>query len=87
MNAADSQRLLQHIRRLAGDPPGAATDGELLQRYLVSHEEAAFAALIRRHGAMVFSVCQSVLRQRQDAEDAFQAAFLILAQGWLHPPS
>jgi RNA polymerase sigma factor (sigma-70 family) len=80
MNAADSQRLLQHIRRLAGDPPGAATDGELLQRYLISREEAAFAALVRRHGAMVFAVCQSVLRQRQDAEDGFQAAFLILAR-------
>jgi RNA polymerase sigma factor (sigma-70 family) len=80
MNTADSQRLLQHIRRLAGDPSGAPSDGELLQRYLVARDEAAFAALMRRHGPMVFSVCQSVLRQRDDAEDAFQAAFLILAR-------
>jgi hypothetical protein len=80
MNAADSQRLLQHIRRLAGDPSGQLSDGELLRRYLAAREETAFATLMRRHGPMVFSVCQSVLRQRADAEDAFQAAFLILAQ-------
>jgi RNA polymerase sigma factor (sigma-70 family) len=80
MNVADSQRLLQHIRRLAGDPSGTPSDGELLRRYLAARDEAAFAALMRRHGPMVFSVCQSVLRQRDDAEDAFQAAFLILAR-------
>ncbi|MGH7174185.1 MAG: sigma-70 family RNA polymerase sigma factor [Gemmataceae bacterium] len=80
MNAADSQRLLQHIRRLAGDPQSTPSDGELLRRYLDAGEEAAFAALVRRHGSMVFSVCQSVLRQRPDAEDAFQATFLILAR-------
>ena len=79
MNAANSERLLQHIRRLAGDPPDAP-DGELLHRYRESREEAAFTALMRRHGPMVFSVCQSVLRRREDAEDAFQATFLILAQ-------
>ncbi len=80
MNAADSQRLLQHIRRLAGDPPGTPSDGELLQRYVDGRDEAAFAALMRRHGAMVFAVCQSVLRQHHDAEDASQATFLILTQ-------
>ncbi|MGH7221773.1 MAG: RNA polymerase sigma factor [Gemmataceae bacterium] len=80
MNAADSQRLFQHIRRLAGDPPNTPCDGELLRRYLERRDDAAFAALVRRHGQMVFSVCQSVLRQRQDAEDAFQATFLILAR-------
>jgi RNA polymerase sigma factor (sigma-70 family) len=80
MNAADSQRLIQHIRRLAGDPQSTLSDGELLRRYLIAQDEAAFTALVRRHGPMVFSVCQSVLRQRHDAEDAFQAAFLILAR-------
>lgn len=80
MNDANSQPLLQHIRRLAGDPPGAPSDGELLRRYLERRDESAFAALVRRHGPMVFAVCQSVLRQRHDAEDAFQAAFLILAR-------
>ena len=80
MNAADSQRLLQHIRRLAGDPLGLPSDSELLRRYLERRDESAFAALMRRHGSMVYSVCQSVLRQGHDAEDAFQATFLILAQ-------
>src|SRR5579883_2508035 len=80
MNTAGSQRLLQHIRCIAGDPSGTPSDGELLRRYLAVRDEAAFAALMRRHGPMVFSVCQSVLRQRDDAEDAFQAVFLILAR-------
>jgi RNA polymerase sigma factor (sigma-70 family) len=80
MNATDNQRLLQHIRRLAGDPADTLSDAELLRRYLTDSEEAAFTALVRRHGPMVFAVCQSVLRQRDDAEDAFQAAFLILAR-------
>ncbi len=80
MNAANSERLVQHIRRLAGDPPGTPSDGELLRRYRETRDQAAFAMLMRRHGPMVFSVCQSVLRQSQDAEDAFQATFLILMQ-------
>ncbi len=80
MNAANSERLLQHIRRLAGDPSGAPSDAELLRRYREAGEHAAFAALMRRHGPMVYSVCRSVLRQGQDTEDAFQATFLILMQ-------
>lgn len=80
MNAADGQRLVQHIHRLAGANSAARSDGELLRRYLDAGDQAAFAALMRRHATMVFSVCHSVLRQRDDAEDALQAAFLILAQ-------
>src|SRR5579875_2276608 len=80
MNAANSERLVQNIRRLDGDPPGTPSDGELLRRYRETRDQAAFAMLMRRHGPMVFSVCQSVLRQSQDAEDAFQATFLILMQ-------
>ena len=78
MNAANSERLLQYIHRLAGDSPDTS-DGELLCRYRDAGDQAAFTALMRRHGPMVYAVCQSVLRQRDDAEDAFQAAFLILA--------
>ncbi len=79
MNSANSERLLQYIHRLAGDPP-STSDGELLCRYRDAGDPAAFTALMRQHGPMVYAVCQAVLRQRDDAEDAFQATFLILAQ-------
>ncbi|MBL8794407.1 MAG: sigma-70 family RNA polymerase sigma factor [Planctomycetia bacterium] len=59
---------------------GPQSDGELLQRFLVERNEAAFDVLVRRHSAMVLRVCQRVLQQRQDAEDAFQATFIVLAR-------
>jgi RNA polymerase sigma factor (sigma-70 family) len=63
---------------------GSLSDGELLDRFVsggATDAESAFGALIRRHGSMVFSVCRSVLRDRHEAEDAFQATFLVLARG------
>ncbi len=71
-------------------------DGQLLARFAADRDEAAFEALIERHGAMVLTTCRAVLRNEHDVEDAFQATFLVLAQkagsirgsdalgGWLH---
>jgi RNA polymerase sigma factor (sigma-70 family) len=72
-------RVLKHLRHvldkqtLAGD-----SDAELLNRFLRRRDEAAFEAIMRRHGPMVFGVCWRVLRHEADAEDAYQAVFMVL---------
>jgi RNA polymerase sigma factor (sigma-70 family) len=95
---ADSiaQVLSQVQRWTSSSAGGNVSDTILLQRFIQQRDESAFAALVARHGAMVFRVCRRVLDDAQDAEDASQAAFLILARkagslrqpealsGWLH---
>ena len=79
--AAGSDILLRYIRRLGTAPKlDAASDAALLGRYVSHKDEAAFASLVDRHGALVFHVCRRILVNVQDAEDAFQAVFLVLAR-------
>jgi RNA polymerase sigma factor (sigma-70 family) len=59
---------------------GAPTDLQLLRRFVSQRDEGAFAALVERHGPMVLRVCRQLLRQPADAEDAFQAVFLVLVR-------
>jgi RNA polymerase sigma factor (sigma-70 family) len=70
--------VVHFIRRLGGETENL-TDAQLLQRFIIRRDEAAFEALMRRHGPMVLGTCRRLLRQGADAEDAFQATFLVLA--------
>src|SRR5262245_7719048 len=81
MSKGQLKVILRHLSKRSGPPVAAdLSDGELLRRFAASREEGAFAALVQRHGPLVLSVCRRVLRHQQDAEDAFQATFLILAR-------
>ena len=88
---------LRQINRLFADGVIAGlSDAQLLERFLTQGDAVAFEALVGRHGPMVLSVCRGILRDPNDAEDAFQATFLVLVKkggtirgrdalaGWLH---
>ena len=73
--------VLRFLRSLAPGGSGAEVPDEgLLYRFAADHDQAAFTALVRRHGPMVLGVCTRVLGDTAAAEDAFQAAFIVLAR-------
>ena len=81
MATSQMSEVIQHLRRvvLLREVAGL-TDGQLLKDYLGHRDEAALAALVQRHGPMVWGVCRHVLRNYHDAEDAFQATFLVFVR-------
>jgi RNA polymerase sigma factor (sigma-70 family) len=76
---AQTDTVIRHLRR-AVLRQDARKDGQLLASFIDKKDEAAFEALVYRHGPMVFGVCRRVAANHHDAEDAFQATFLVLAR-------
>src|SRR5438067_13120635 len=72
--------MRQLTRRMRAAKLAARSDLQLVEQALAGESDAAFEAIICRHGGLVYRVCWRVLQQAQDAEDAFQATFLVLAQ-------
>src|SRR5882724_9361061 len=81
MATRQSKLVIQHLRRFVflRDAVGLS-DAQLLDSFIAHRDEVAFEVLVRRHGPMVMGVCRRVLRSHHDAEDAFQATFLVLAR-------
>src|SRR5262245_7269682 len=95
MSANPFEPVLRGIRQMLGLASRQSADDALLQRFALAGDEAAFAALAERHGALVWGTCRRVAGDHHRAEDAFQATWIVLARkarslqngslpGWLH---
>src|SRR5689334_11013211 len=72
--------VLRRAVRLLGHPGPGVTDAALLDRFVRGRDPAAFGELVTRHGPAVWALCRRVVRSEPDAEDVFQATFLVLAR-------
>jgi RNA polymerase sigma factor (sigma-70 family) len=79
MSQLGLSRVVQHLRQAVGASE-EVTDEQLLERFLLARDEVAFELLVRRHERLVFGVCRRVLHNPHDADDAFQATFLLLVR-------
>src|SRR5260370_29181018 len=81
MTTARLSPVLRHLRRFVRPPmQDGVSDAQLLDRFVVQNDEAAFELLLWRHGPIVWSLCRRILPDFHEAEDAFQAAMLVLAR-------
>src|SRR6516165_8837444 len=80
MASSPMNQIIHQLRNMISRDGPDATDGSLLECFLRTREEAALEMLVRRHGSMVWGVCRRVLANHHDAEDAFQATFLVLVR-------
>jgi RNA polymerase sigma factor (sigma-70 family) len=81
MTNGNRSPVARYVRRLVHLPrAGELSDAQLLERFVAQRDEVAFEVLVGRHGPKVLGVCRRVLRHEQDAEDAFQATFLVLVR-------